>query len=553
MSTTTVAQWVAAQLAAWGVKAVYGVPGDAILPLLSAIEGHPQLQFYSVIHEATAAFMASAQAKLTGTLGVSVATSGPGTANLLNGLMDAKKDRAPVLALTGQVDSFNLDTEYKQAADQNLLLAPAVGYSGLVTNVDAVNAVLTKALRTAMAQGCPVHLALTKDLWSKPTTEPIRPPEPYLNTKAQSSIEVIDGVLPLLNAAERPAILAGRGAVGFGPLLLDLAAQWESGIALTMSAKGVVPGAHPLVLGGLGPGGSEASSRMLAEADLLLIAGATWWPEFYLPEHLKIVQLDAIPENIGGKIPVAYGVVGDLNHLLPRLRAGLEQKNKSRWGQRLQEFKVQWAERIAPELETEGTPIPPGRIIKAIEMTVKEDAVICLDVGDHTVWFNRLFNGTRQIVLISGKWRSMGFGLPAALSAKISAPERQVIALVGDGSFAQSLGDFVTAVRYQLPITVIVLKNDWLAMERDRMELKAMDFGLTQVQTADFGEYARICGGKGFTIDDASELEEVLGLALQSTEPTIVQIKTAAPVFPGLVSQLTRENRQQERRVLAWV
>jgi len=164
-----------------------------------------------------------------------------------------------------------------------------------------------------------------------------------------------------------------------------------------------------------------------------------------------------------------------------------------------------------------------------------------------------LFNGTRQIVLISGKWRSMGFGLPAALSAKISAPQRQVIALVGDGSFAQSLGDFVTAVRYQLPITVIILKNDWLAMERDRMELKAMDFGLTQVQTADFGEYARICGGKGFTIDDASELEEVLGLALQSTEPTIVQIKTAAPVFPGLVSQLTRENRQQERRVLAWV
>jgi pyruvate dehydrogenase (quinone)/pyruvate oxidase len=166
MTIQTIAQWVAAQLAAWGVKAIYGVPGDAILPLLAAFEAHPDLQFYSVIHEATAAFMAAAHAKYTGELGVCVATSGPGIANLLNGLMDAKKDQAPVLALTGQVASNNLDTNYKQAADANLLLLPAVGFSGLAASAAAVNDLLVKALRSSVAQGQPAHLALTKDLWS---------------------------------------------------------------------------------------------------------------------------------------------------------------------------------------------------------------------------------------------------------------------------------------------------------------------------------------------------------------------------------------------------
>lgn len=553
MSTQTIAQWVAAQLAAWGVKAVYGVPGDAILPLLAAFEAHPGLQFYSVNHEATAAFMASAYAKYTGELGVCVATSGPGIANLLNGLMDAKKDQAPVLAITGQVASNNLDTDYKQAADANLLLLPAVGFSGLTANAAAVNDLLVKALHLSIAQSQPVHLAISKDLWSRPATQPVRPPEPYLNTKPQSSPEVIDAVLPLLNQAERPAILAGRGCCGLGPLLLDFAAHWESGITLTMPAKGIVPDAHPLVLGGLGPGGSEASSRMLAEADLLLIAGATWWPELYLPDQLAIVQIDAVPANIGGRIPVAYGLVGDLVHLLPRLQAGLQKREKPCWQRRLQELKADWQATIAPEYEAEGAPVPPGRAIKAIEAAVDADAVICLDVGDHTVWFNRLFNGTRQKILVSGGWRSMGFGLPAALGVKLAAPDRQVIALVGDGGMAQSLADFSTAVRYQLPIKVIVFKNDWLAMERDRMELMALDYGVTRLHTPDFAAFARACGGKGYTVHDSAELDTVLPSALHSPEPAIVQIHTAAPIFPGLVSQLTRENQQQERSELVWV
>lgn len=167
MSRKTVAQWVADQLAAWGVKYVFGVPGDTILPFLDAISRHQNLQFYSVIHESTAAFMASAQAKLTGNFGVCVATGGPGAANLLNGLLDAKKDQAPVLALTGQVESYNLSTDYKQYISENFLLGSAVGFAGLVTTPESCNDILIKAIRSTMVKGIPMHVAFTKEVWLK--------------------------------------------------------------------------------------------------------------------------------------------------------------------------------------------------------------------------------------------------------------------------------------------------------------------------------------------------------------------------------------------------
>ncbi len=549
----TVAEWVAEQLAVWGVKYLYGVPGDAILPFLEAVNRHPTLRFIGVNHEATAAFMASAQAKLQGTLGVCLATSGPGVANLVNGLLDAKKDRAPVLAITGQVESYNLGTKHKQSLDQNLLLATVVGCSGLVTTAEACNDQMVKALRSAIAQGQPMHVAFTKDVWYQTVEQPVRLPEPYLQTLPQSPAGVIEQALSFLNEAERPAILAGRGISRHGPLLLELAEKWQSGIALTMPAKGAVPGDHPLVLGGLGEGGSEAVTKMLAEADLLLIAGATWWPELYLPDQLKIIQVDAVPENIGGQIPVNFGVVGDLGVLLPRFRDGLAVKDKPAWRNRLQELKTAWLKKIEPEWTGAGSPIPPGLVIKAVEKVIAPDAIICLDVGDHAVWFNRLFAGASQQVLVSGNWRSMGFALPAALSAQLAFPSRQVVALIGDGGFAQSLADFTTAVREKLPVKVLVLKNHYLGMEKGQMELMGLDYEVTRITVPDFAGFARLCGGLGYKVESSGHLEATLREAFANQQPSIVEIETAAPVFPGRIDKQEKEQASMERSLSAWV
>lgn len=534
MSPRNVADYVLEQLEAWGVRKIYGLPGDAILPLIDAINRHPRIRFISVKHESAAALMASAEAKLTGEIGVCTATSGPGAANLINGLADAKSDRAPVLAITGQVDSFNLGTNYKQYLDQHLLLAAVTDYSGLVAVPDSCNDILVTALRKALTQGTVAHVSFTKDVWQIPTEEGVRPPEPYLRTGAQSPPEVIAAAVKRLNEAQRPAILAGRGARSLGPQLVELAQKWQAGICASLPAKGIVPGDYFLMMGGLGEGGSEASTIMLAEADLVLIIGATWWPEKYTSKQTRIIQIDAVPDNIGKGSQVEYGVVGDLKVLLPEITRGIQETDKRTWMDRLSSLKEQWLARIEMETAPGKTPVSPGYLVKTLEKVSAPDGVIVLDVGDHTVWFNRIFTGSAQEVLISGSWRTMGFGLPAAISAKLAQPDRQVIALVGDGSLAMSLGEFLTAVRYRVPIMIVVMNNGYLAMEKDKMELERMDPSLTSLTNPDFAKLAEACGGKGFRVERPDDLENVLREAVNSSHPALVDVVAGPVKFPGL-------------------
>lgn len=541
MDQRNVADYCLEQLEVWGVRTVYGLPGDAILPLIDAINRHPNIRFIGVKHESAAALMASAEAKLTGGIGVCTATSGPGVANLVNGLADAKSDRTPVLAITGQVDSFNLSTNYKQYIDQQLLLAAVTDYSGLVAVPDSCNDVLVNALRKALVQGTVAHVSFTKDVWQLPTAEAVRPPEPYLKTMAQSPPEVIAAAVKRLGEAERPAIVAGRGIGKIGPKLIELAEKWQAGICLTLPAKGMIPGTHPLVMGGLGEGGSEASTVMLTEADLILVVGATWWPEGYTPDRARIIQLDAVPDNIGRQMQVEYGVVGDLEHLLAEITRGILRKSKKAWIDRLTSLRAQWLDQINKEIASDGTQISPGYLIKNLEKAMARDGVVALDVGDHTVWFNRIFSGDSQGILTSGSWRTMGFGLPAAISAKLAQPERQVIALVGDGSLAMTLSEFLTAVRYQVPLTVVVMNNGYLAMEKDKMEMKMMDPSLTAITNPDFAKFAEACGGKGFRVERPADLENVLQEAINSNQPALVDVITTPVKFPGLEEKTAPE------------
>jgi|SRR5690554_5007262 len=548
MPQNTVADYVLRQLAIWGVKSVYGVSGDAILPLLDAISKHPDLTFIGVKHEAAAAMMASAEAKLLGRLGVCTATSGPGIANLLNGLADAKTDQVPVLAITGQVDSYNLSTNYKQYINEAQLLSTVVSFSGLVTSDESCNDVLTKAMRTAISCGTAVHVGFTRDVWSKTTDEEARLPEPYLFTKAQSSPEVIENAISMLNAAKKPAILVGRGIKMARTVLLELAEKWQAGICQSLGAKGMLPNAHRLVLGGLGEGGSAASTTLLHEADTILISGSTWWPRVYVPPTAKIVQIDAVPGNIGRNMPVAYGAVGDLAVLLPYIKDRLVKKERQQWLERLDFLKDEWLNTISQETAAEGSPVPPGFLFKTLQEQVAADAVITLDTGDHTVWFNRIFSGSsEQDVIFSGNWRTMGFGLPAALSAQIAQPQRQVVAVVGDGGFGQTLAEFLTAVRYNLPITIVVVNNHYLAMEKDRMQLASMNYETSGLTNPDFAEYARVCGGRGWRVESSDQLPDALETALRTPTPCIVQVITTAPVFPGIQDHFQRMQEQKKQ------
>lgn len=527
-----VAEFLLDQLSAWGVKTIYGVIGDANLAFLDAISKQNKIQYIGVRHETVAALMASAEAKLTGRIGVCLATSGPGTANLINGLADAYSDHAGVLAITGQVASNKIGTNTKQYIDQQQLLSPVASYTTLLTNPDALPDVMKKALTLSLVEGKVTHLSIPKDFYSMPVHGSVYPYEPFLHQPLSTPGNIVHQAAMLLQKAKKPMILVGRGIGKLEQQAIQLAEKWNAGIITTLPAKRLIPNDHFLYAGGLGQAGSEASSELLAACDMVLILGATWWPDNYVPEHVAIVQVDKMRSNIGTHRRVEMGVVGDLAYVLPLLQQELAAENRGQWQQRIKQVKEQWVSRISKEINSEGTPLAPQKVIRILSDTVADDAIIALDVGDHVLWFNRIFQAKQHEILISGRWRTLGFGLPAALAAQIAFSQKQVVALVGDGGFVQTVMDFLTAVKYHLPVVVVVMANGSYAMEKNRMDVAGLNDLGSQLNNPDFAQIAIACGGIGVRVEKAEQLQKALSEAFVSRKPTIIDVLVDDTVVP---------------------
>lgn len=421
MEDRTVAKHLLDQLTEWGCERIYGVIGDANLELLDELAKQDRIRYIACRHETAAALMASAEAKLTGKLAVCMATSGPGIALLLNGLADAYFDRAPVLAVTGQVVTKNMGTGSHQEIDQQRLVQPVVQYSATTVNPEAFPTQLNLAAKTALARGTVAHLSIPKDLWKQTVRSrlfPLPPPDPSVIAYQ----EEYQTVLKLLEQAGRPVLLAGRGIRNVREEVVRLAEKLTAPIITTMPAKSCVPNDHPLFVGGLGQGGSEAATQLLHEADLCLILGATWWPEDYVPQDLPVIQVDSVSENIGRTHVPKAALVENLGSLLPELVNDVSPNSNPEWEQTIQEKKAAWDLKVAGEIQQIQSPLAPQRVLYAINQQVDPDAVISVDTGDHTLWFERVFHFAEQEILLSGKWRTLGFALPAAIAAKLCAP-----------------------------------------------------------------------------------------------------------------------------------
>ncbi len=528
---TTVNQYIINQLGEWGIDSIYGVVGDTFLTFMDELSQQKRIQFYATQHEGAAGFMASAEAKLTGKIGVCMATSGPGMANLLNGIGDAYQDRAPLLAITGQVSRDKIGTDYKQYLDQQLFIQPLAAYSTLVAHPLTVPQVLPKALRMAQ-QGKVVHLSIPKDIFIQDTMGELYSKEPYVDAVPAADPGAIREAVELINQAQKPIILVGHGARTAAQEVMQLSEKLGAPIVQALAAKGMLPASFPLYLGGLGQSGSEPSTTMLAEADLVIVIGSTWWPQTYTPKTTRVIQLDSCPENVGAGHPAITGVLGDVAKTLPAIREQVKGGGSPQWSEQAREAKQKWLERLAAECSSNVTPIHPSRIMRTIEEQVAEDAIITLDVGDHVVWFNRVFGGTNQTVLVSGTWRSMGFGIPAANAAKKCYPDRQVVAIVGDGGALMSISELLTARKYGWPIVVVVLKNGALAMEKNRMKVGGMEpYGL-DLPEPDFAAVARAFGCEGITVKEVDQLAPALRQAIGNALPTLIEVSTAETIAP---------------------
>ena len=528
-----VAEVILDQLSIFGVKRIYGVVGDTIIGLLDAMDKQNNIEFIAVKHESVAAFMASAEAKLTGKLAVCTATMGPGAANLVNGLGDASSDKAPVLVLTGQAPRNKIGSDYQQYLDQQELFKPIASYSANVTSEDAIVELLQKAAQMSLQQRVVTHLSIPKDVFDLETTVKPRPLPKLLEGTSTFQLEDLEEVLSLLKTAKKPMILAGAGARKSAETIEKLAELWGAGILTSLGGKGVLKETAPYLLQGIGEGGNPHAAHLFKEADVVLLIGATWWPDGYVPTEASIVQIDTHFENANKGIPVDIGIKGKSEHVLPLLTQGLAGHTVNEaWIERIKETKEKWDRQNEHEGETTGFPVHPSRIMRALERTIADDAIVTVDTGDVTVWLNRNFGQSNQRILFSGYWRSMGFGLPAAIAAKLEQSDKQVVAIVGDGGIQMTLADLLTATRYSLDITVIVLNNGALQMETDKIQAAGKRELGTQLTNPDFVGVAESCGWKGFRAESDQKLEELIAEAIQTAGPTLIDIRTAQAFFP---------------------
>lgn len=541
----TVATYTIQQLAAWEVPFVFGLAGDTVIPLLEALRRQEKVRYIGVRHEESAAFMASAYAKLTGNLGVCLAEAGPAAVHLLNGVYDAHLDRVPLLAITGQSASYLLGTHWPQTINQDLLFADATAYNHTLTNEQQLPDVLYHAMRTAVVHADACRLGMPVDMQNRPLSAKVRKQPQYLRAVPAPDTAAIDSAAALLQQAQRPLLLVGQGARGQARPVLDLAEKLKAAIIHTLPAAGIIPADYPRNLGVIGEFGTEPAAEAFAQADVVLVLATTWWQPKYVPSA-RFIQVDREPRHLGMLFPAEVGLAGDVKDILPQLSQRLSSASgRDDWDQLVHDLHNRWRKQVSSVTSdaTNGRPldhdrrvraVAPQRIIGVLQDQLADDAIICLDVGDNTFWVSSLFQTRKQQVVLSGHWRSMGFALPAAVAAALISPQRQVVAIAGDGGFAMTMAEFTTAVRLELPIIVVVMNNHSFSHEGHlQAQVRLEPFGIG-LHNPDFSQYALACGGDGYRVDSGAGLERALSAALKSKRPSIIDINTqrVMPPFP---------------------
>lgn len=523
-----VADLVLAQLAEWGITRIYGVLGDAIFPLLDAVARQNKIKFIAAVQEANAAFMASYEARLTGKLAVCVATSGPGATSLLHGLADAYLDGSPVLAITGQVETKKIGTGTNQYFDQQAVFRSFTEYTSILIEPDSVIDLLVTAVRKAYLQSSVVHISVPKDVFTKAVSGETLPVDRVEIKKSPFVSGSLENSLAAIRGSQRPLIIVGRQAKAVKDQVLKLAYKLGAGLIVAQEAKGAIEGQHELNLGGIG---EAYLPPVIQEADCIILIGKASYEQKYLPRNTKIIHINDSPEPVN--INAFAAVAGDLNLAMDTLLPGLENHVMNQdWFGKVKEEARLGKQAISVELESNIKPIHPFRLMAGLNDSVPGDAIIALDIGEFTHWFDRGFLGERQEILLSAMWRSIGCGLPAAIGAKFACPDRTVIAIVGDGGFLTSMNEFLTCIRYNLAITIVVVKNNVYSIEKNKMVAEGFNpFGY-QLITPDFVEFANSCGAESFLIDDPADIQNITRLALGLGKPVLLEVICAAVDLP---------------------
>jgi thiamine pyrophosphate-dependent acetolactate synthase large subunit-like protein/rubredoxin len=529
----TVSEVLIDQLAEWGVSYVFGVPGTSTLGVVDAVRKNPKVKYIQVRHEQVAAFMASAYGKLTGHVAACLSVSGPGTTNLATGLYDASLDHSPVLVLSGMVARQFIGPGSIQEIDQYSYFEPICVFNKILMSEDQTTMLATLAVKHALLDRGVSNIGLPNDVQKLPYDAEIEPFEgriPSLAFAVEDSL--VEKAARVIDEAERPVIVAGFGARGQGNKLHALADKISAPIATTFRAKGVVDESFPLCVGCHGGLGSTASAELVQKADLLVVIGSSFSDLTLLPEK-KTVQIDINMKNIAKRHPVEVGLLGNSAVLIPRLTEKVQERIDREYLAEIAELKQEWLNQLEREADSTAKPIRPQYIMKVLTEKLADNAVISLDVGENCWWFGRNFQMKKtQKMVMSGLLGSMGFGLPGAMAAALAYPDRQIVCITGDGGFTMVMPDFLTVLKYKLPVKVFVMNNKSLGMIKQEQKVEGYESWQTELQDFSFADYAEQSGGLGLKVTQPTELESTVEKALSSIKPAIVDIDTDPRRFP---------------------
>lgn len=511
-----------------GVRHVFGLTGDALNHFVDAIRQQGKVEWITVRHEETAGYAAYAQAALTGRLAVCAGTVGPGALHLINGLYNAKKERTPVLAITGQVPMVHQGTNYFQEVDLKKMFDDVCAYQAIIRSPEEAPRQVLRAIRIALSRRAVCRIELPADIAAMDAAgERYLGPIPVSDAVLMPGKHALHKAAESLNGGSRITILAGAGCRGAREEVLQLAEKLKAPIVHTFRAADIFDHDTPGVVGLTGLIGDPAGYHAVMRCDRLLMLGTDFPYDSFLPQGTETIQVDICLENIGNRTPVQVAVHGDVKATAKRLLELVQGGTDGQFRETLMEAFSKWKDRMRDDADPkeDHEPLHPQIFARTIGQKASADAIFTIETGTSAIWAARhiSFHGDRRI-LGSFNHGSMGVGLPSAIGAQVLYREREVWGLVGDGSFTMGMQDFLTAVEHKLPIKIILFNNGELGFVELEMEEAGLvpQHGALQQFNPDFAEFAKLCGGDGVRVTHAKDIEAAVGMAKRSVKPFII-------------------------------